>query len=404
MSYRFKYKAVAQDGKPLTGIIEAENDSLAKKNLDRRGLIPINIRLLSERRNLVRKLFRPAVNLELLISFTTKLNTLIKAGIPIIRALSIIESEQENPEFGEVLLKIRQHIENGMTLSQAMEQFPNHFYSLFVSTVKAGETSGQMESILDRLNEIIEREIKTREMIKTAVRYPSYVLLTIIGAIAVVVTVVIPKFADFYKSNKAELPLPTKLVLDLSNFVTSYWYIVVFFAGIAIFAFFKFKASRIGVRFLDKIKLEMPIIGDIFLKMVISRFCYLLGTLLKSGLPLVEALRLVGSAVGNFFISLVINRMSDNVVGGGDLVSPMRESKYFSPMVIQMFTIGMESGRLDDLLFDAARYYDSVVEYQSKKLTSRIEPILTFFIGGMVLLLALAIFLPMWNLMQVLKK
>jgi MSHA biogenesis protein MshG len=216
--------------------------------------------------------------------------------------------------------------------------------------------------------------------------------------------VVVPKFADFYKSNKAELPLPTKLVLNLSNFVISYWYLMVFFAIAVLFAYYKFKESQSGARFLDKVKLEAPILGDIFLKMVISRFCYLLGTLLKSGLPLVEALRLVGKAVGNSHISIVINKMSENVVGGGDLVSPMRESKYFKPMVIQMFTIGMESGRLDDLLFDAARYYDSIVEYQSKKLASRIEPLLTFFIGGMVLLLALAIFLPMWNMMQVLKR
>jgi len=404
MSYLFKYKAVGQDGKALAGIIEADTDGLAKKDLDRQGLIPVSVQLVSERRNYIRKLIKPPVNLTLLISFTTKLSTLTKAGIPIVRALSIIESEQENPEFGEVLLKIRQHIENGMTLSQAMEQFPDHFYSLFVSTVRAGETSGQMEAILDRLNELIDREIKTKEMIKTAIRYPSYVLLTIVAAITVVVTVVVPKFADFYKSNKAELPLPTKLVLDFSNFVISYWYLIVFFAIAAIIAFFKFKESQCGRRLLDRIKLEVPIIGDIFLKMVISRFCYLLGALLKSGLPLVEALRLVGSAVGNSLISKVINDMCENVVGGGDLVSPMRESKYFRPMVIQMFTIGMESGRLDDLLFDAARYYDSVVEYQSKKLTSRIEPILTFFIGGIVLLLALAVFLPMWNMMQVLKK
>lgn len=403
MSYRYKYKAVGQDGKKLAGIIEADNDNLAKNDLDRQGLIPVSVQLVSERRNFIRKFTKPPANLELLISFTTKLNTLIKAGIPIIRSLSIIESEQENLEFGEVLLKMRQHIENGMTLSQAMEQFPDYFYSLFVSTVRAGETSGQMEAILDRLNDLIEREIKTKEMIKTAIRYPSYVLLTIVAAISVVVTVVVPKFADFYKSNKAELPLPTKLILDLSNFVISYWYLIVFFAIAAILAFFKFRESRYGARLLDRIKLEAPIIGDIFLKMVISRFCYLLGTLIKSGLPLVESLKLVGSAVGNSLISMVIYDMSENVVGGGDLISPMRGSKYFKPMVIQMFAIGMESGRLDDLLFDAARYYDSVVESQSKKLTSRIEPILTFFIGGMVLMLALAIFLPMWNMMQVLK-
>jgi len=403
MSQLFKYKAVDRFGKTQTGVIEADDDGLAKKDLDLKGLIPIDVKSYVETKGLLGRFIKPSIDLELLASFSTKLNTLTKAGIPILRALTIIESEQESEEFGKILLKMRSYVEGGMTLSQSMEQFPTYFDSLFVSTIRAGETSGQMEAILERLNHLIEREIKTKETVKSAVRYPSYVFLTIIFAISIVVTVVVPKFADFYASSNAELPLPTKIILSISNFVTSYWYLVLFVAIGAVFAFFKFRESELGSRILDRVKLEAPIFGSIFVKMALSRFCYLLGTLLRSGLPMVEALRLVASAAGNSLISEVLEKMSDKVVGGSDPVIPMRESKYFKPMVIQMFTIGMESGRLDDLLYDVAQHYDTVIENESKKLTTRIEPVLTFFIGGMVLLLALAIFLPMWNMMQVLK-
>ena len=404
MPLMFKYKAAARSGTVQKGLVEAEDIESAKITLDSKGLIPISVKPAVEFKKFFRKFYKTSLDLELLSSFTQKLNTLNKAGIPILKALSIIASEQENDKFEKTLIRMKQYIEGGMTLSQALEQFPEYFPPLFISTVSAGESSGQMEAIFDRLSELIEREIKTRETLKSAVRYPAYIMITIVLAIIALVTLVIPKFAEFYKFYKSDLPLPTRLIMDLSSFTTSYWYIVLISGILSVFLFYRFKETKIGSNFLDYLKIELPIVGKIFLQMTISRFCYLLGTLLRSGLPIVEALGIVSRAAGNSLISKVINQMSDNVKGGRDIFSPMRESKYFAPLVIQMFVIGMESGNLDNMLFEAARHYDAAVEYQSKKLTSRLEPILTLFVGGMVLALALAIFLPMWNMMQVFKK
>ena len=404
MPLMFKYKAAARGGTVEKGLVEAENINSAKVALDSKGLIPISVKPAVDYKKFFRKFYKTSIDLEQLSSFTQKLNTLNKAGIPILKALNIIASEQKDENFKKALVRMRQYIEGGMTLSQTLEQFPEYFPPLFISTVSAGESSGQMEAIFDRLNELIEREIKTKEMLKSAVRYPAYIMITIVLAIIVLVTIVVPKFADFYKFYKSDLPLPTRLIMNLSSFTISYWYIVVISGILTVFLFYRFKETKFGSNFLDYLKIELPIVGKIFLQMTISRFCYLLGTLLRSGLPIVEALGIVSRAAGNSLISKVINQMGDNVKGGKDIFSPMRESKYFTPLIIQMFVIGMESGNLDNMLFEAAHHYDISVENQSKKLTSRLEPILTLFVGGMVLVLALAIFLPMWNMMQVFKK
>jgi MSHA biogenesis protein MshG len=404
MAYRFRYKAVSPEGNIQKGYFEAEDIQTAKRGLDLRGLIPISVESDESYKSFFKKYFKPSVNLEILLAFTKKFNTLLKAGIPILRTLDIIENEQENTEFSLALQKIKQLVESGISLSQAMQQFPEYFSSLYVSTVKAGEVSGQMDIVLDRMCELIERELKTKEMIKSAIRYPIYVMITIMLAIAVIVTVVVPKFADFYKFYQSDLPLPTRIISEFSSFVSSFWYLIIFIGIIAIFSFKRFSKSSLGQRIFDWVKLEMPILGNIFLQLTISRFCYVLATLVRSGLPLVESLSLVGTTVGNSIIAKVIASISDNVRGGGDIFGPMRKSKYFKPMVIQMFVIGMESGNIDNMLFEVAHHYDESVEYQSKKLASRLEPIMTLFIGGMVLMLALAIFLPMWNMIQVFKK
>jgi MSHA biogenesis protein MshG len=404
MSLRFRYKAVGYGNEIQKGVIEAEDMQSAKLSLDSRGFIPVSIKELPQTESIRRKLFKPSVNLEALSMFTQKLNTLYRAGIPILQSLAIIANEQENSEFSEVMFKIRNGIEGGMTLSQAMGQFPGYFPQLFISTIKAGESSGQMESILERLHELVEREKKTREMVKAAVRYPSYVLVVISLAIAVVVTVVVPKFADFYGFYKAELPLPTRILLNFSGFVVAYWYIVIAAVGLMLVSYIKIKDYPKVAHFIDRIKIETPIIGELILNMTISRFCYLLGTLIKSGLPLVNALAQVSKASGNIIIAGIIEKMESNARGGDDIFTPMRQSKYFSSMVIEMFVIGMESGQLDTMLIEIARHYDNVVEFQARKLTARIEPVLTVFVGGIVLMLALAIFMPMWNLIHVFKK
>lgn len=404
MPLQFKYKAIGFNNEIQKGIIEADNMEAAKLSLDSKGFVPVNIRQVTQTKSFSTRFFHNSIDLESLSSFTQKLNTLYHAGIPILHALKIIANEQENPKFGEVLTKIKNGIEGGMTLSQSISQFPDFFPPLFINTIKAGESSGQMESILERLHELVEREKGTREMVKAAVRYPSYVMIVISLAIAVVVTVVVPKFADFYGFYKAELPLPTRILLNFSGFIVSYWYIMLAMAVSATVLVVRVKKIPAVARAIDRIKIETPIIGELILNMTISRFCYLLGTLIRSGLPLVNALNQVAAATGNVIIGGIVEKMEKNARSGDDIYIPMRQSKYFPSMAIEMFIVGMESGQLDNMLLEVANHYDKVVEYQARKLTSRIEPVLTIIVGAIVLLLALAIFMPMWNLINVFKK
>ncbi|MCP4631781.1 MAG: type II secretion system F family protein [candidate division Zixibacteria bacterium] len=404
MAFQFKYKAIAQDGSLQQGKFEAEDIDTVKKHLDSSGLIPVKVDYASQRGAYLRNLFQPSVNLTLLSYFTTKLITLIRTGIPLIITLDIISKEQEDERFCKALQKMKQTIEGGVTLSGAMEDFPQYFTPLYISAIQAAEASGQMDTILNRLHSLIEKEIRTKEMVKAAIRYPSYVMVIISLAILAMVTLVMPKFADFYKSFNAELPLPTKIIMEFSRFLSTYWYLAIAICIVLFFAFTVFRKSSFGRNVIDQIKLEAPIIGELFLEMILSRVCFILATLLKSGLPLIEALRLVGKDSGNSIITNVLLKMSDNVEEGKEMISPMRESKYFRPLIIQMIVIGLESGSLDTMLYEVANHYDKSVEYQSKKLTSRIEPLLTVFTAGIVMLLALAIFLPLWNMMSVLKQ
>ena len=400
---RFKYKAATHDGKIISRSLDAENVGDVKKELDNRGFIPLNVRPALNFKRLIKALMRAPADLETMALFTRKLSTLMKAGIPIIKALAITESEQKNSQFKEIIIRLSRSVEGGMTLSQAMSQFPDYFDRLFVNTIRAGESSGNLDVILELLSGLIDREIKTREMIRSAVRYPSYVIITISLAIGVVVSLVIPKFAEFYKANQAELPLPTRIVLDFSNFVTSHWHVLLLCVIVLAFTFIRVRATPWGTNFLDLLKLEFPIFGEIFRRVSLSRFSRLLATLLRSGLPMVESLRLVSGAVGNSLIGRSVTQIADNISGGGDILSPMRQSRYFGEMVIQMFAIGMESGRLDDMLSEVSNHHDDYVERRSKMLTARLEPILTLIVGAVVLVLALAIFLPMWNMIQVIK-
>lgn len=403
MPYGYKYKAASPDGNISKGYLEAESIEAARDAISSRGLIPLLVDPAEKPGVRYKGFFKSSVNPETLLSFSQKLGTLYRAGIPFVRAMEIIAAEEEDAGFKKALLGIRESIEAGTTIAEAMKQFPEYFSSLYVNSMGAGETSGKLDEILSRLNDLTEREIKTQRMIKSAVSQPIYTLIVIAFAIVAVITVVLPKFAGFYDSFKTELPLPTRIVLALGDFVSSYWYIVILGTILLVFFFRKFIGTKKGRSLFDKFKLGVPLIGKIFQYQAISRFSYVLGTLLKAGIPLVESLGIVESTVGNTEISKAVRLAADNLKEGGDLISPLKTSKYFMPMVIQMLDIGMQSGNLDDQLFEVAHHYDEIIEYKSRTLSSRLEPILTILVSGLVLVLALAVFLPMWNLINVVK-
>ncbi len=404
MADKYKYLAVSREGVRSNGIIEAESESKAGSAISSSGLIPIKLSKISYSGIGLRSLFKQKVNSENLAIFTRKLLTLNRAGIPILRSLDIIISDIEDNKLLSVLQDVRNSIEGGSNLTEAFEKHSDYFPDLYISTIRAGEESGTLDIMLSRASELIEREMKIKDGVKTAIRYPSYVVLTICLAFAVVITLVIPKFSGFYSSYGAELPWATRLLIDINRLLTQYWPFLLITSPILIAGLWRFRQTRWGTRIIDYIVINIPIVGNLIIKTILARFCYILATLLSAGLPLARSLEVLKVSIGNIYFSKVIAEMGENLSGGADIIAPMRSFKYFSPMTVQMFSIGLESGSLESILLEIARHYDIEIERDTKKLTSRIEPLLTILIGIAVLILALAIFLPMWNMISVFKK
>jgi MSHA biogenesis protein MshG len=401
---RYKYVAISPEGKKFKDIIEAESDHLARSIIDGRGLLPLSVRKLGDRSKNLRLLFRSSVNHENLIIFTRKLLTLNRAGIPLMRSLGVIAADTDDSKLSEVIQSVRRSIEGGASFSQALDNHAGYFPGLYISTIKAGEESGTMDIMLTRALELMEREEKIKQGVREAVRYPIFVMFTMVLAFIVIITFVIPTFAGMYSSYGADLPWATRLLIGVNYIVSHYWpFLVIVLPALATFIW-RMRLTRWGKKAFDYALISIPLMGTVIIKTVLSRFCYILSTLLSAGIPLSQALVILRTSIDNHYFSKVIEGMGENLSGGRDLVQPMRDSKYFGSMVVQMFSIGLESGSLEDLLFETARHYDAEIEQDMKKITSRIEPILTIVIAAAVLILALAIFMPMWNLISIFKK
>lgn len=404
MATRYKYVAITPQGKRSRGIVEADSDQSVRSIVDSRGMLPISIRKLSGSSSNLRLLMKSSIKHEELIIFTRKLLTLNRAGIPLLRSLDIIVADMDDTRLSEVVQSARKSIEGGASLSQALESHAGYFPGLYINTIKAGEESGTMDIMLARALELMEREEKIKQGVREAVRYPIFVMFAMALAFIVVITFVIPKFAGMYSSYGADLPWATRLLIAVNYMFSNYWpfLIVAFPALVAIL--WRMRLTRWGKKGFDYAILSIPLMGAVVIKTILSRFCYILSTLLSAGIPLSQAMGILRSSIDNHYFSKVIEKMADNLLGGRDLIQPMRDSKYFGSMVVQMFSIGLESGSLENLLSETARHYDAEIEHDTKKLTSRIEPILTVLIAAAVLVLALAIFMPMWNLISIFKR
>jgi MSHA biogenesis protein MshG len=401
---KFKYTAVSKDGIRSNGIVEAEDESKAALAIDSSGLIPLKISKKSYSHSGFSLMWRSRIDPESLAIFTRKLLTLNKAGIPILRSLDIISSDISDSRLSTVIVEIKKSVESGNSLTEAFEQHAGYFPELYVNTIRAGEESGSLDTMLVRASELLEREIRLRDNIKSAVRYPAYVLVTIAVAFFVVITFVIPKFAGFYTAYGAELPWATRFLININRFILGHWTYLAMAVPALVAAILRFRVTGAGKRFFDFFALSLPVLGRLTIKAILARFCYILSTLLSAGLPLSQSLGVLRLSISNYYFSKVISEMGENLSGGGDMVTSMRSSRYFSSMIVQMFSIGLETGSLESLLLEMARHYDIEIEQDAKKLTSRIEPLLTAVVGAAVLILALAIFLPMWNMISIFRK
>jgi len=294
-------------------------------------------------------------------------------------------------------------VQGGSTLSQAFAKHPRAFDSIYTGMIKAAEASGRMIEVLERISALIEQEIRTRSNIKSATRYPIIAFCALCIGFLIVITFVVPRFASLYAQYSADLPLPTRIMITTNLAIRKFWYIFLIAGPLIVFTFKKFINSDRGRPIWDNFKLGVPVFGPLLLLILMSRFARVTAILIKSGIPILEVLNLVAASVGNTKIVRAIDHIKESVSQGKGIAGPMRVSGLFPPIVVQMVSIGEDTGSVDELLMGVADYYDQEIEYMIKNLTSYIEPLLILVLGTMVLIMALGIFMPMWNLMQLFK-
>ncbi|MBI2413980.1 MAG: type II secretion system F family protein [Deltaproteobacteria bacterium] len=403
----FQYRARDRQGVLVVGNMDAASRTELETSLDKMGLIPISVAAGGRKAALspfMNALFKQKVSERDIILFSRQLATLFGAGVPLTRALFTLERQIQSKEFVDIVRRIREDVEGGSSFSGAIAKHPKVFGELYANMIEAGEAGGILDNVLDKLALMFEKNAENRAKVKAATLYPKIVLGAIVIAIVILMNFVIPKFAKLYESFKVDLPLPTRILIKASNAFTSYWYLAIVIVAAAVLGWRAYIATKNGRRNWDAVRLKVPIFGPLLLKAILSRFSRVLGALYKSGLPILQSLDIVSRAVENTVMALEIKKIEDEVRAGKGLAEPMTKAAHFPPMVVQMVTVGEDTGNLDQMLDKVAEYYDSEVDNTIRNLTTTLEPILLAFIFAIVLFIALAIFLPMWDILKIVRR
>lgn len=397
----FNYKGRDSSGALVQGVLEGQDSSTLASQLFSRSITPIEIRaqaIPSTTPNISIKLFKEKIETIDVMLFSRQMYTLLKAGIPILQALSGLQASTQNKAFAEVISDIRENLGSGRELSSALAQHPKVFSNFYVNMVRVGETTGMLDTIFLRLFDHLEFERFMRDQIKSALRYPTFVVIAMAIAIVVVNLFVVPAFAKVFQSFGAELPILTRGLLNFSRFMVTAWPFLLIAVVGAVFLFRSYTATTAGKFKWDSFKLKTPLAGKIIHKATMARFARSFALSSKSGVPITSGLKLVAQTADNDYISRKIEQMREGVERGESILRTASNSGVFNPIVLQMIAVGEESGALDDLMQEVADMYQRDVEYEIKTLGAQIEPILIVFLGVMVLILALGIFLPIWDL------
>lgn len=404
----FNYKARDSQGNLLSGAFESSNSKEASIQLTKMGLTPVSITPAGVKSASSLKIEEwlnvfSRVKKEEIVVFTRQLASIIEAGVPLVEGLDAVSEQIRNKKFCQAVLDVKKDIVGGLTFSEALDRHREVFSPLIVNMIKAGEKAGILSEVLDRISALMEREIETSGKIKGATRYPMIVMVALCLAFLAMNFIVIPKFAAFFGSLKAELPLPTRILMGINYFSSRYWYIVLGSLAAALYALKRYLSTSSGRYRFDKLMLAMPIFGPLFLKIYLSRFGRMLASMLGSGIPILDALAITSATIENKVVSSVVLNVREEVSHGKSLTEPMRASRIFPPIAVSMTSIGEKSGSLEKMLNKVADYLDREADYTIANLTSLLEPILIFAIGMLLLLFAMGIFLPMWSIMDAYK-
>ena len=405
----FAYKARNSRGEMIQGVLESADSGAVADQLFNTGVTPVEIRETQKPtasgtggwwQRLTEQKVRP-LDVQL---FSRQMYTLLRAGVPIMRGLSGLQESASNPSFGRVLQDMRESLDSGRELSASLRRHPAVFDAFYISMVRVGETTGRLDEVFLHLFDHLEFERDMKSRVRTAMRYPLFVIIAMIAAIAVINLFVIPAFAKVYAGFNAELPLVTRMLIAASDFSVRYWPLLLAAIAAAVLAFRMYIATPNGAYRWDKTKLRIPIMGKILSKSALARFSRSFALAGKSGVPVLQGLNVVAQTVDNKYIESRIEQMRDGVERGESILRTAMTTGVFTPVVLQMIAVGEETGELDTLMGEVADMYEREVDYELKTLSAQIEPILILMLGVLVLILALGVFLPIWDLGSVVLK
>lgn len=386
----------SRDGETINGVYDGENKQAVLDRLRADGITPRTVKKQAKEFNFS---LGTGVQHQDMLIFTRQLATMIDAGLPLVQCMDILGTQTDNKAFGKILLSVKGHIETGATFSESLRKHPKVFDELYVNLIAAGEIGGILDTILGRLSEYIEKAVKLKRQVKSAMVYPISILCIAIIVVAVMLGKVIPVFEDMYKEFKgAVLPKPTQIVISISNSFTSNWYI--YFGtlfGFIIFMGWVLKNPQ-GRKVFDAVILKTPVIGGVLRKIVVARFTRTLGTLLSSGVPILDSLDICAKTSGNKTVEAAIYHAREKISEGKDLASPLMETGVFPSMVVQMISVGEQTGAMDQMLQKIADFYEEEVDVAVGAMTSLMEPIMMVFLGGLVGGLIVAMYLPVFEL------
>lgn len=404
----FKYTAITSTGGNTSGVVEAHSAEAAQDLLAARGLIPTGVAETSgpgdggggagffARLSTAMQKVKP----QDLILFTKQLKTMLNAGIPVLQSLDVLQNQTENPKLRNAIVNIAADIKSGATLSKAFAKHPGIFSELYCNMLRAGEISGTLTDVLERLIYIVDHEFKVRKDIMSALTYPIIVIVALVSAFFVLILFVLPHFVELFEKAHIALPLPTRVCLAIYAGLTQYWYMalsVLVGAVVGLHTYFRTEAGKIAR---DGFFLRLPILGPVFKKAAMARFASIFAILQSSGITVLEAMDILAGTIGNAFIARDFRNLRDKLEQGRGLSGPLRTTPSFTPMMVSMITIGEETGNMEDMLKEAAHHYDYEVEYAVSKMSEMLGPVLVAGLTGVVGFFALAIFLPLVELMQ----
>jgi type IV pilus assembly protein PilC len=402
----FTYKARDAQGQSVSGVIEAEAETAAALRVEKLGLIPVSIKAQAE-------YVAPApawrfgarkVSYQELLVFTRQLATLSATGAPLLQSLRNVAEQTDNPRFRAIVNNIISAVEGGSSLSEALAMHPEVFRGLYISLVKVGETAGILDKVLRRLSEISTKEIDLRSRLRSALIYPAVLSLVAFAIVNFVLVGVLPKFVAIFEASSAKLPLPTKILLFLSNALRSYWWLLAAGALVIFSALRNYYRTEAGRYHIDSVLLRLPLFGPLNLKVMVAGFSRSVAALTQSGIPVLEALAVVENTVSNSVLRRMLRDTRKAISEGQSLTEPFRASGLFPPMVIQLINTGERSGKLDEMFNQIADFYEPEIEFTVRNMTSLLEPVMLLAMGLVVSFIALSVLLPIFNLISVIRR